>query len=171
MGVNVIGGVAASAKTRYVASLTSGTSWTVPAGVNYVNVMCVGGGGGGHGNSDGGDGGTTTFSTISALGGKGAYASGAYNYYPSASGLNGANGNGAGGHCVFGGGQYGHSSFQARGQNGNVSYGTVNTTPGGSVTYSVGTGGGGGSAYHNNNGQTFYGGSGGAGRIDVEYWL
>jgi hypothetical protein len=34
-------------KTRYVVTLTSGTSWTVPAGVTYVNATLVGGGGGG----------------------------------------------------------------------------------------------------------------------------
>jgi hypothetical protein len=37
---------AASSKTMYRTTLTSGTSWTVPAGVTYVNVTLYGGGGG-----------------------------------------------------------------------------------------------------------------------------
>jgi hypothetical protein len=37
----------AASKTRYVETLTSGSSWTVPANVSYVNVTLVGGGGGG----------------------------------------------------------------------------------------------------------------------------
>ena len=44
--------------TRRVETLTSGTSWTVPAGISYVNATLVGGGGGGMGtrNSGGVDG-------------------------------------------------------------------------------------------------------------------
>lgn len=43
---------AAAAKTRRVETLTSGTSWTVPTDVTYVNVTLVGGGQSGHyGNS------------------------------------------------------------------------------------------------------------------------
>jgi len=34
-------------KTRRVVTLTSGTSWTVPAGVTYVNATLIGGGGAG----------------------------------------------------------------------------------------------------------------------------
>jgi len=40
---------AAVAKTRYVVTLLSGTSWTVPAGCLYVNAKLFGGGGGGSG--------------------------------------------------------------------------------------------------------------------------
>jgi hypothetical protein len=38
---------AAASKTRYIETLLSGTSWTVPAGVTYVNATLVGAGGGG----------------------------------------------------------------------------------------------------------------------------
>ena len=38
---------ASGGKTRYVVTLTSGTSWTVPAGVTYVNATLIGAGGGG----------------------------------------------------------------------------------------------------------------------------
>lgn len=37
----------AGGKTRYVETLTSGTSWTVPVGVEYVNATLIGGGGSG----------------------------------------------------------------------------------------------------------------------------
>ena len=46
MGYSVFPAPAAGSKTRYITTLTSGTSWTVPSGVTYLNVLCVGGGGG-----------------------------------------------------------------------------------------------------------------------------
>lgn len=54
MGISVFPAPSAASKTRYVETLTSGTSWTVPAEVTYVNVTLVGGGGGGasNGNTD-----------------------------------------------------------------------------------------------------------------------
>ena len=69
----------AAGKTRYAISLTSGTSWTVPANVNYINVTLIGGGGGsGSGigtdytGASGNTGGTTTFTgATSATGGAG----------------------------------------------------------------------------------------------------
>lgn len=39
----------AGSKTRRVETLTSGTSWTVPTGVTFVNATLQGGGGGGSG--------------------------------------------------------------------------------------------------------------------------
>jgi hypothetical protein len=50
MAVSKLNPVAAASKTRYVETLLSGTSWTVPAGVTYVNATLVGGGGGGGAN-------------------------------------------------------------------------------------------------------------------------
>jgi hypothetical protein len=47
MGISVFPAAGAASKTRYVETLTSGSSWTVPAGVTYVNATLVGGGGGG----------------------------------------------------------------------------------------------------------------------------
>lgn len=41
----------AGPKTRYVVTLTSGTSWTVPTGVNYINATLYGAGGGSGGAS------------------------------------------------------------------------------------------------------------------------
>lgn len=37
---------ASAGKTRYVVTLLSGTSWTVPTGCTYVNATLIGGGGG-----------------------------------------------------------------------------------------------------------------------------
>lgn len=47
MAVSKLNPPASGSKTRYVETLTSGTSWTVPAGVEYVNATLIGGGGAG----------------------------------------------------------------------------------------------------------------------------
>lgn len=44
MGINSV--PPATPKTRFITTLTSGTSWSVPAGVTYVNVTLRGGSGG-----------------------------------------------------------------------------------------------------------------------------
>ena len=63
MGVNVF--PATTSKTRYHTTLTSGTSWTVPAGVTYVNVTLCGAGGGGDTSGYEGKGGMVVTSTLS----------------------------------------------------------------------------------------------------------
>ena len=50
MGISVIPAPSAGGKTAYRTTLTSGTSYTVPAGVTYLNVTLYGGGGGAGGN-------------------------------------------------------------------------------------------------------------------------
>lgn len=50
MAINTFPATSAD-KTRRVITLTSGTSWTVPAGVTFVNATLIGGGGGGGGSS------------------------------------------------------------------------------------------------------------------------
>ena len=86
MGVSVFP-AAAGGKTMFRTTLTSGTSYTVPAGVTYLNVTLVGagGGGGGSGVSGGetregspGHGGQIVSSTLSVTAGASiAYAIGA----------------------------------------------------------------------------------------------
>jgi hypothetical protein len=49
MGVSVFPAPSAASKTMYRTTLTSGTSYTVPAGVTYLNVTLYGGGGGNRG--------------------------------------------------------------------------------------------------------------------------
>lgn len=162
--------VAATSKIARKVTLTSGTSWTVPAGVTAINVTCVGGGAGGMG----------------------------------------------GGYSSTGWGQ-----FTPQAVGGQIITSTVNTTPGASISYSIGAGGtgqglsgspqpgaggttsftgatsaSGGSAHTNrygtpqtpNNGRAMngglsaysqpgainelqIGGAGGSGYIDIEYWV
>jgi hypothetical protein len=174
MGYSVFPAPAAGSKTMYRTTLTSGTSYTVPAGVTYLNVTLVGGGGGGGGCSTSGgtnpsygsDGGTTTFTgATSAPGG-----TGGVRFYgntgntaqtgvnaPSSSGLGGS---GAGGTGVGGT----NAQF---GINGVIVSSTLSVTPGASISYSIGAGGAGGSG--GDSGRP--GGNGGSGRIDVEYWV
>jgi hypothetical protein len=47
MGASLFPAPVAGAKTRRKITLTSGTSWTVPAGVEFVIATLIGGGGGG----------------------------------------------------------------------------------------------------------------------------
>ena len=167
-----------SGKTSYRTTLTSGTSWTVPAGVTYVNVTCVGGGGGGGGASvintssgGGGTGGTTTFSTISASGGVGGR-----NAHANLSGRNwGGGGSSAQANSGWGGdpGWSMTTGFSTAiwlvgwmGGHGQVVSGNLTVTPAASISYSIGAGGSGGSA-----GAGDAGGAGGSGRIDIEYWV
>lgn len=93
-------------KTNYYVTLTSGTSWTVPAGVTYINATLIGAGGGGGGG-----------------------------YWNGAMAIEGSNGSG-----------------------GSIITSSFATTPGASITYSIGSGGGGGGG---GNGTQGNGGSGG----------
>jgi hypothetical protein len=47
MASTVFPAASAASKTRYVVNLLSGTSYTVPAGVTYINATLIGGGGSG----------------------------------------------------------------------------------------------------------------------------
>jgi hypothetical protein len=167
MGYSVFPAPSAASKTRYLATLTSGTSWTVPAGVTYVIATLFGGGGGGGagGNSanPGGTGGTTTFTGAnSALGGTGGAAQ---------SRDQGSTGNSPGANSGLGGqgatrNDGGNSTGAAEtGQRGMIISTQVSTTPGSSISYSIGAGGSAGTTGSGNDG-----GSGGSGRIEIEYW-
>jgi hypothetical protein len=172
-------------KTSYKLSLTSGTSWTVPSGVTYVNVTLVGGGGGGAGSigattagGAGGSGGTTTFTgATSALGGNG-------NTAIVRTGLPSINGNAVGqsaqANTGFGGSDaQGYETntgvpYQANGtfsrvfaQSGQTITSTIAVTAGAAITYAIGAGGTAGTAGTTGGSA---GGAGGSGRIDIEYW-
>lgn len=75
MASTVFPAASAASKTMFRTTLTSGTSYTVPAGVTYLNVLLVGGGGSGcmDGFSDRqnnwGKPGETIYSTLSATAG------------------------------------------------------------------------------------------------------
>ena len=148
-------------KTMFCTTLTSGTSYTVPAGVTYLNVTLMGGGGGASGknspatyDSQLGQGGQIISSTLSATaGGSIAYAIGA-------GGAGGTSGNpatsgSAGGTTTFTG------ATSAVGGAG----GTSATTGAVGTAASYATNGGGITGIGNANG-----GTGGAGAIYVEYW-
>ena len=150
-------------KTMRRLTLTSGTSWTVPAGVTFVNVQLIGGGGssaGGYGNASttsgtgNGHPGESIWSTVSTTPG----ASIAYAI-------------GAGGAAV---------DFNLSGNNGGTTTFTGATSAAGGnggksgVGNSVGTRGtdannGGYSILSQNN--NVFGNSGGAGQINIEYWV
>jgi hypothetical protein len=144
--------------TRRVTTLTSGTSWTVPAGVTFVNVTLVGGGGGG-GNTNNssvngaqsgwGMGGSVVSSTLTTTPGASiTYAIGA-----------GGTATNVGGNTTFtgattavGGNEGGRTG---NGDNGPNYLGGAN---GGQPAGSDGAG-------------TYTGGQGGSGSINVEYWV
>jgi hypothetical protein len=166
MGISVIPAPSAASKTMFRTSLTSGTSWTVPAGVTYVNVTLYGGGGGGGGanyneyNVAGdGLGGQVISSTLSTTPG----ASIAYSI--------GAGGvGGAGGQPASKGSSGGTTTFtgatSAAGGNGGV--GLRSGQAGSDGVAGAHSNGGGGS--NSNNSASASGGTGGPGKIDIEYW-
>tara|TARA_R110000868_G_C10453001_1_gene726574 strand:- start:16 stop:492 length:477 start_codon:yes stop_codon:yes gene_type:complete len=157
MGQSVFPAPAAASKTMFRTTLTSGTSYTVPAGVTYLNVTLVGGGGGGGGNSfdshaNFGQGGQVVSSTLSATAGNSiAYAIGAGGASPSGVGA-------TGGTTTFTG------ATSATGGTGGRKVANASATGGaGTSTMAASNGGGGSDAYG-------IGGTGGAGCIYVEYW-
>lgn len=177
---------AAAGKTRFALSLISGTSWTVPAGVTYVNVTLFGGGGGGCGSvgvstggGNGGTGGTTTFTgATSATGGLGANATARLGYAgftSTAAGIAGSANTGNGGSNAMGieytsaSNTFSGNWSTTGGQSGQIVSSTLATTPSASITYAIGGGGSAGTAGTGGSGQA--GGAGGSGRIDIEYWV
>lgn len=154
---------ASAGKTMYRTTLTSGTSYTVPAGVTYLNVTLVGGGGGGGGSRgqyalDGFDGlgGQVVSSTLTATAGAtityaiGAGGSGGAS--PGGQGANGGNTTFTGATTASGGGGGGGAESNNAGRTGVAGICAANY-------------GGGASIYNSN------GGTGGAGAIYVEYWV
>jgi hypothetical protein len=155
---------AAASKTRKVEVLTSGTSWTVPAGVEYVNATLIGGGGagGGGGSSSGwaiggpGQGGQITKATIATTPGASiTYAIGA----GGAAAANRTSYGGSGGSTTFTGattalgGQFGPKFLGGDSGPGHSGFGSA---------LNGGTMGG---------GEYAVGAAGGAGCIELEYWV
>jgi len=137
----------ASGKSRRVETLTSGTSYTVPAGVTYINATLVGGGQGG------GTGGSASATRNTGIGGQviSTYITttpGASISYAIGAGgaAGGSNANGAAG--------------------GNTTMTGATTANGGNGTTDGITGGNGGLGSASGGGST-----GGAGQIIIEYWI
>ncbi len=182
MGISVF--PAPASPTRRVISLTSGTSWTVPAGVTYVNATLIGGGGGtgstggtASNANAGNTGGTTTFTgATSAVGGVGlqvpVYAGQDAGGGSGGTATAGVVNSGLGGIGYIYSRQFSNSGFfitpaQPVAQAGQIFTTNVTTTPGASITYSIGAGGTGGTAPAGGSA----GVSGGSGRIELEYWV
>lgn len=144
----------AGSKTRYVETLTSGTSWTVPTGVEYVNATLVGGGGSGASNnatapSAPGYGGQIITTTVTTTPG----ASIAYTIGAGGAGASYPGSGNAGGNTTFTG------ATTALGGNGGST--NTGTAPNAGISANNGSIGG----Y-----QTGASAAGGAGQIILEYW-
>jgi hypothetical protein len=161
MGIQTIPAPSAG-KTTVTAMLTSGTSYTVPAGVTSLNVKLVGGGGGGGGSNIqqgvDGEGGTIAASTISTTPGA------TITYAIGAGGTGGAynqNGGTGGTTSMTGatsatGGIGGTAGDSFNGPNTNI------------LGISAGNGGRGGASAGGNNRS---GGNAAPGAIYIEYWV
>jgi hypothetical protein len=164
MGVSVFP-AAAAGKTRYVETLTSGSSYTVPAGVTYVNALLVGGGGGGGANNSqniSGNGlpGSSIESNVATTPGA------SITYAIGAGGAGGTTGavnsrGGSGGTTTFTGATSASGGVGGMPTNGNA------FTGGTGLTSSVSNYGQG--AYNPN--ANAAGGAGGSGWIVLEYWV
>jgi hypothetical protein len=189
MGAVVYPAASAGGKTEFVTTLTSGTAYTVPAGVNFMNVILTGGGGGGNFaagttgmNTYPGAGGTTTFTgATSAAGGSagiGTTGDNNGNALYTRSGNAGMANTGQGGtqSYHFNNNPNGNASMNVTSAGrdahpGQVVTSTLNTTPGGTINYAIGAGGAAGIAFANDNStNTSAGNGGGSGKIEVHYW-
>jgi hypothetical protein len=152
----------AGGKTRYVETLTSGTSWTVPTGVEYVNATLIGAGGSGGTSTNGGNaedighdgmgGQIITTSVTTTPGASISYTIGAGGTNPAATSTPGN----AGGSTTFTG------ATTALGGNGGGSWsGAGAASRAGLIAFNGGSGGG---------RQSANSGAGGAGQIILEYW-
>jgi hypothetical protein len=160
MGIATIPAPSAASKTMYRQTLTSGSSWTVPTGVTYVNVTLFGAGGGGSGTSANITGGfglpgqVIASNVVTTPGASISYAIGAGGT-PGAQGGN--NSGAAGGTTTFTG-----ATSATGGAGGGTSGSTLGAGTQGATQYNGAQG-----AYST----ATTGGTGGAGKIEIEYWL
>jgi hypothetical protein len=140
----------AGGKTRFVLTLTSGTSWTVPSGVTYVNVTLQGGGAGNY---------FSTTTNGSPEGRPGQMVSSTLTTTPGASISYSIGAGGTGGGTSTPSGAGGTTTFT----------GATSATGGAGSSSYVGTAQAGFSNGAPQSSSATY--AGGAGRIDVEYWV
>lgn len=139
-------------KTRFAFTLTSGTSWTVPTGVTYINVTLQGGGAGSYASGS---------TNQSIAGNPGQMVSSTLTTTPGASIA----------YAIGAGGAGGSTSTSAT-TGGTTTFTGATSAIGGTVG-ATGSGSNGTDQAGFNNGATVAptsGKTGGAGRIDVEYW-
>ena len=149
MGISVFPAPSAG-KTRRVVSLIDGSSWTVPAGVTYVNAKLFGGGGGGGNYAVEGRGGRVIATLVTTTPGA------SISYSIGAGGAGGSNAPGDGGTTSFTG------AVSAEGGSTNIN--NSHSRP----TNWEAAGNGGGTVAANNGSA---GAVGGSGKIELEYWL
>ena len=155
---------ASAAKTRKVETLTSGTSWTVPADVTYINARLVGGGGGGGGASNNvafkGDGGNIIEATLSTTPGASiTYAIGAGGTAGSWNDLRAGDGGTTSMTGITPTALGGRGGTSGNYRAGGSSYATgITAENGGQPAMSI-------------NGNERLGGTGGTGAIYIEYWV
>lgn len=164
MAVSKLNAAASGGKTAYRLTLLSGTSWTVPAGVTYINATLIGGGGAGSQSRAATNTGTAVYvegqrglpgARVTTLL-SGLTPGNTITYAIGAGGTGGAT-YGAGGTTTMTGATSASGGGAASGATGTQSAGHDN-------------GGGGGSGGGAGSGQSG-GGTGGAGAIEIEYWV
>jgi hypothetical protein len=164
MGASTVPASDGAAKTRYVVNLTSGTSWTVPANVLYINATLRGGGGSGSsGSLNGsqvvfgnlGSGGQVIATNLATSPG----ASIAYAIGAGGASVSGSNSGSSGGTTTFTG-----ATSAVGGTGGGASSSAGNA---GTATLSAGNGG----QFGGYSGSGLASGAGGNGSIEIEYWV
>lgn len=159
MGIAQIPAPSAASKTSRIVTLTSGTSWTVPVGVTYVNATLIGGGGAGNGATastapyETGLGGQVMQTTVTTTPGA------SITYAIGAGGTGGTGDGGAGGTTTFTG------ATSATGGAGSGNAGNAGLAGRQGL---ISPNGGGAGRYITANAS---GGAGGAGSIVLEYWV
>lgn len=158
----------ASQKTRYILTLLSGTSWTVPAGVTYINVCLKGAGGGGA------QVGTNAFTSTNDWPSEGADGAAIWSSFATTPGNSITYAIGAGGGPGTGGnnnnGLVGGSTTMTGATTAPGGQGGTNANNGTKVHGPDGTVGGGGKGGKISIDSTVAAGTGGPGSIDIEYW-
>lgn len=151
-------------KTPRIVTLTSGTSWTVPDNVTFVNATLYGGGGGGARQT------ATTVGTIASNGFPGEMVTTSVTTTPGASIA----------YSIGAGGSGGSAGIPSGGTGGTTTFTGATSALGGAGGISGSTGATGTVATGNFNGGQggqpsttggASGGSGGAGKIVLEYWI
>jgi hypothetical protein len=165
MGLSVFPAPSAASKTRKIEVLTSGTSWTVPAGVTYVNATLIGGGGAG-----GGGGSSSSWSPLAGFGQGGQITKTTVTTTPGATIT----------YSIGAGGTAAANRTSAGGPGGSTTFTGATTAAGGKEAAKqlsgdsyvglsgFGTASNGGTA---GSGEYTIGAAGGAGCIELEYWV
>jgi hypothetical protein len=164
MAQSVFPAPSAASKTRKVESLYSGTSWTVPANVTYVNATLIGGGGGGGTAND--SNGSLSFTGSTGFGGQITQTTVATTPAASITYAIGAGGTGSG---TGDGGNGGSTTFTGA----TTAVGGLGAKDPGGVTAGgrdglVATNG---AAFQASANRYTTGGNGGSGAIILEYWV